>query len=205
MDVQPSGLREGSAQCRDGQGARQGRSQAPLRLLGKSAASWASPPAPSRQPGTSRGIHARGCPLYLCGRWWWLPTSAGRAEPVCTRVESKAMGGWPGAVRASTRDCGVGLRAEHRPKDCGNSGGGDRGLWLRGAGSGLGDGRGLHWLWTCQDERAEVLGGWGVGYWQADRRRLGPGLSDRGLLRGGGCGWAAEIGNPHSEVRPKPQ
>lgn len=70
------------------------------------------------------------------------------------------MGGWPGAVRARTRDCGVGPRAEHRPKDCGNSGGGDRGLWMRGAGSGLGDSRGLHRLWTCPDERAEVLGGW---------------------------------------------
>lgn len=69
------------------------------------------------------------------------------------------MGEWPGAVRAGTRDCGVGPRAEHGPKDCGNSGGGDQGLWMRGAGSGIGDSRGLDRLWTCQDERAEVLGG----------------------------------------------
>lgn len=112
------------------------------------------------------------------------------------------MGGWPGAVRARTRDCGVGPRAEHRPKDCGNSGGGDQGLWMRGAGPGLREGRGLVGLWTCRDEREEVPG---VGYWRGGRRRLGPGLLDRGVLRNGGCGWAAEIGNPHFEVRPEPQ
>lgn len=35
---------------------------------------------------------------------------------------------------------------------------GIRGAGTEGSGSGLGDGRGLHWLWTCQDELAEVLG-----------------------------------------------
>lgn len=66
------------------------------------------------------------------------------------------MGGWTGAVKARTRDCGVGPRAKHRPKDCGNLGGGDQGLWMRGAG--LGEGSLLRRLWTCQDERAEYQG-----------------------------------------------
>lgn len=51
-----------------------------------------------------------------------------------------------------------GLSTDQRT--AGIRGGGDQGLWMRGAGSGLGDGRGLHRLRTCPDERAEVLGGW---------------------------------------------
>lgn len=63
-----------------------------------------------------------------------------------------------GVVRARTRDCGVGPRAENKPKDCGKSGGGDRGLWMRSAGPGLREDRGLSGPWTCQDEQAQVLG-----------------------------------------------
>lgn len=92
-----------------------------------------------------------------------------------------AAGRGRGGVRARTRDCGVGPRAENRPKDCGNSGGGDRGLWMRGAGPGLREGRGLSGLWTCQDEQAQILGSaTGAG----ERRILRPALMDRGLLRG---------------------
>lgn len=98
-----------------------------------------------------------------------------------TRVESNAMGSWSGAVRVRTRDCGVGPRAEHRPKDCGNSGGGDRGLWMRGAGLGLGEDRGLGGLWTCQDVQAEVPG---VSSWRGERRRLRLGLLGRGAAEG---------------------
>lgn len=69
-----------------------------------------------------------------------------------------ARGGGEGVVRARTRDCGVGPRAENKPKDCGKSGGGDRGLWMRSAGPGLREDRGLSGPWTCQDEQAQVLG-----------------------------------------------
>ncbi|KAL0620377.1 Protein GVQW1 [Plecturocebus cupreus] len=92
VDVQPGGLGEGSAQRRDGQGARQGRGQATLRLLGQSAASRAPPPAPAGQPCASGGVHARGRPPSLRSRCWLPPTSAGRAEPHSPVEESNAPG-----------------------------------------------------------------------------------------------------------------
>lgn len=98
VDVQPSRLREGSAQRRDGQGTRQSRGQTTLRLLGQSAASRAPPPAPAGQPCASGGVHARGRPPSLRGRCWSPRTSAGRAEPACPGDESEALGSRKGRL-----------------------------------------------------------------------------------------------------------
>lgn len=96
VDVQPGRLGEGSAQRGDGQGTRQSRGQATLRLLGQSAASRAPPPAPAGQPCASGGVHARGRPPSLRGRCWSPRTSAGRAEPACPGEESRALGSQKG-------------------------------------------------------------------------------------------------------------
>lgn len=200
VDVQPGRLSEGSAQRGDGQGTRQSRGQATLRLLGQSAASRAPPPAPAGQPCASGGVHARGRPPSLRGRCWSPRTSAGRAEPACPGEESKALGSQEGRpaqrCEGPQRGQGVGPGAKHRQEGCRESGEGGRGR-------GRGPWNGAAQVWNGDPERAASQPGPGqtgvgapVSATDSRDTRL-RGLGQR-VPKGRGSDWAAGIGDPGS-------
>lgn len=163
VDMQPGRLGEGSAQRGDGQGTRQGRGQATLRLLGQSAASRVPPPAPARQPCASGGVHARGRPPSLRGRCWSPPTSAERTEPACPGGGEQRAGfsevRLAQGCQGRHRRMGVGPRAEQRQESCRGSGGGDRvpGVGLRRCR--MMTRRGLGARWILAEQSGER--GWG--------------------------------------------
>lgn len=133
VDVQPGRLGEGSAQRGDGQGTRQGRGQATLRLLGQSAASRVPPPAPARQPCASGGVHARGRPPSLRGRCWSPPTSAESTEPACPGGGEQRAGfaevRLAQGCQGQHRRMGVGPRAEAETGELQRFGGRGQGPW----------------------------------------------------------------------------
>lgn len=189
VDVQPGGLGEGSAQRRDGQGARQGRCQATLGLFGQRTARRAPPPAPAGQPCASRGVHAQGPPSRFRGRCWVLPTFTGRTAQL-------SRGGEEGAGLAAERVGTRRRRARGGSRGPGETGG-LRGLGGRGPGpccvaaeaqyvdpEGLGAGWFLGTRWRATGTEASPadrrkIWTWGVGK-GAEGHKAGLGRRDRG-------------------------